>query len=112
MFGPFRQSMVTFGGYVHKQRYRWRLSPTQKAGQRKRIKAVDSVMDVLRSSMEKLGVTPKFLIKAETECPPSSAMLPKDKYTVFSKNHKGYRKSVHRVPNFTKTTNRKNPLGF
>lgn len=29
-------------------------------------------------------------------------MLPKDKYTVFSRNSRGFRKGIHKVPKFTR----------
>jgi Mitochondrial ribosomal protein L31 len=31
-------------------------------------------------------------------------MLPKDKYTVFSRNTRGYRKGIHKVPKFTRVS--------
>lgn len=34
--------------------------------------------------------------------PTEAEMLPKDKYTTFNPTSTGYRKSVHRVPKFTK----------
>ena len=64
MFGAFRQTAVASGGllwYVNElemlqridQTFRkspWRLSPTRKANQRKRMKMVDSVIDAVRES--------------------------------------------------------------
>ncbi|KAF8928905.1 hypothetical protein BGZ47_001374, partial [Haplosporangium gracile] len=49
-------------------------------------------------------------LKAE----PTEAQMPaKDKYTVFSRTFKGYRKSVHKVPHFTKVAvPRTAPAGF
>jgi hypothetical protein len=99
----------------------WRMSPTRKANQRKRMRAVDSVIDAIRQS----GVQCKALVcpvhwsakgwVAESHdvsslpfqdrallLPTEAEMLPKDKYTTFNPTSAGYRKSVHRVPKFTK----------
>ncbi|KAI8595566.1 hypothetical protein EDD21DRAFT_313240, partial [Dissophora ornata] len=45
---------------------------------------------------------------------PTEAQMPaKDKYTTFSRSFKGYRKSVHKVPHFTKVAvPRTAPAGF
>jgi hypothetical protein len=98
------------------------MSPTRKANQRKRMRAVDSVIDAIRQS----GVQCKALvspIRSSAKAwlavsdvffpslpfqdralllPTEAEMLPKDKYTTFNPTSAGYRKSVHRVPKFTK----------
>jgi hypothetical protein len=91
------------------------MSPTRKANQRKRMRAVDSVIDAIRQS----GVQCKALVSAKAWfaeshvsslsfqdrallLPTEAEMLPKDKYTTFNPTSAGYRKSVHRVPKFTK----------
>ncbi|KAJ9114938.1 hypothetical protein QFC20_001312 [Naganishia adeliensis] len=105
MFGAFRSSSVCFGGLLWKSP--WRMSPTRKANQRKRMRAVDSVIDAIRQS----GVQCKALDRALL-LPTEAEMLPKDKYTTFNPTSQGYRKSVHKVPKFTKLTLRENPTGF
>ncbi|KAG7562797.1 hypothetical protein FFLO_01752 [Filobasidium floriforme] len=105
MFGAFRTSQVNFGGLLWKSP--WRLSPTRKANQRKRMKAVDSVIEAVRAS----GVEFKALDR-NLALPKESEMKPKDKYTTFSRTTEGYRKSVHKVPKFTRLTLRENPRGF
>ena len=44
--------------------------------------------------------------------PKESDMHSRDKYTVFSPHDKNYRKSVHKVPKFTRKSLRVNPRGF
>ena len=41
-----------------------------------------------------------------------SEMVPKDKYTTFSRTDPGYRKGLHKVPHWTRITSRENPRGF
>ena len=36
------------------------------------------------------------------EMPTESEMPPKDKYTVFNRTSRGYRKGIHKVPKFTR----------
>ncbi|CAG8518437.1 11982_t:CDS:2, partial [Gigaspora rosea] len=63
------------------------MNKTRKANVRKRLKAVDKVIAAVAES----GVKCKALTLA-LQLPKESEMKPRDKYTVFSKNHKGYRK--------------------
>ncbi|CCA69849.1 probable MRPL31-mitochondrial ribosomal protein, large subunit [Serendipita indica DSM 11827] len=105
MFGPFTPSALRQSGLLWK--IPWRLSRTRKANQRKRLKLVDSVIEAVRES----GVECNALTKA-LEMPKESEMLPKDKYTVFSRTSRGYRKGIHKIPKFTRITHRVNPPGF
>ncbi|KAI7898050.1 mitochondrial ribosomal protein L31-domain-containing protein [Cokeromyces recurvatus] len=105
MFGAFRPSLVAQSGLLWKNPFR--MSATRKANVRKRLKEVDNVIATIAES----GVNCKALDKA-LALPKESEMLARDKYTVFTRNAKGYRKSIHKVPKFTKTTNRTSPSGF
>ncbi|WVW86163.1 hypothetical protein I302_108204 [Kwoniella bestiolae CBS 10118] len=105
MFGAFRPSSILSGGLLWKTP--WRLSPTRKANQRKRLKQVDSVISAVAQS----GITTRSLERA-LALPMESEMNPRDKYTTFSKHHRGYRKSQHKVPKWTRLTLRENPKGF
>ncbi|WWD19654.1 hypothetical protein CI109_104116 [Kwoniella shandongensis] len=105
MFGAFKPTSFVSGGLLWKSP--WRLSPTRKANQRKRLRQVDSVISAVAES----GVTTRSLVKA-LELPTEEEMDPKNKYTTFSKYHKGYRKSSHFVPKWTRLTLRQNPKGF
>lgn len=39
-------------------------------------------------------------------------MLPRDKYTMFDRKARGYRKGVHKLPKWTRVSQRLNPPGF
>ncbi|PIL23799.1 hypothetical protein GSI_13550 [Ganoderma sinense ZZ0214-1] len=105
MFGAFRPTQPTFVGLLWKTP--WKLSRTRKANVRARLKQVDSVIEAVRAS----GVQCKALDKA-LELPKEHEMPPRDKYTVFSRHEKGYRKGIHKVPKWTRLTLRTNPKGF
>ncbi|KAI0083987.1 60s ribosomal protein l31 [Irpex rosettiformis] len=105
MFGAFRPTSVASGGLLWK--VPWKLSPTRKANVRSRLKKVDAVIEAVRAS----GVECTALTKA-LELPKEHEMPARDKYTVFSKWEKGYRKGIHKVPKWTRLTLRTNPKGF
>jgi hypothetical protein len=46
------------------------------------------------------------------EMPTEAEMLARDKYTLFDKKAKGYRKGVHKLPKWTRVSQRLNPPGF
>lgn len=87
------------------------MSATRKANARKRLKAVDQVIEALSSSTVTCGSLERVkLLPKETE------MSPREKYSVFAKNDpKGgrFRKSLHKVPHYTKIPlSRTTPEGF
>jgi hypothetical protein len=62
--------------------------------------------------LSETGVTCKALELAK-QLPKESEMSPRDKYTVFSRTGRGYRKGAHKVPKFTKVPlPRTSPPGF
>jgi Mitochondrial ribosomal protein L31 len=74
----------------------WRLSPPQKARQRKRLKLVDKVVDTVSAALQRNGgVTTKAVERWYKEMPREEEMLPKDKYTIFDRKEKRYRKGIH-----------------
>ncbi|KAG4304957.1 hypothetical protein PORY_001632 [Pneumocystis oryctolagi] len=75
----------------------WRLSRTRKLRQRRRLRKVDLVISTLHNSLSKAGLTCHALERHVREITPEAKMLPKDKYTVFSKKEKKYRKGIHFV---------------
>jgi len=83
------------------------MSALRKARVRSRLREVDSVIGAIKASGVQLSSLDKALL-----LPKESQMKPKDKYTTFSPSSKGHRKSVHKVPHFTKLTLRQNPKGF
>lgn len=60
---------------------------------RQRLRAVDDVVSTVESS----GVNVAALRRWREEMPTEAEMLPKDKYTTFSKQARDFRKSVHKV---------------
>jgi hypothetical protein len=72
----------------------WRLSKFQKARQRKRLRAVDTVVAVVDRALSKQGITTKAVERWKEEMPVEQEMVPKDKYTIFDRKEKKYRKSI------------------
>lgn len=73
----------------------WRISQPQKARQRKRLRAVDRVVDTVSAALQRNGHSTKAIERWYAEMPREEEMLPKDKYTIFDKKEKKYRKSIH-----------------
>src|ERR1700761_5310619 len=68
----------------------------QKARQRKRLRAVDKVVDIVSMALQKNGgMTTKAVERWYQEMPREEEMLPKDKYTIFDRKEKKYRKGIH-----------------
>ncbi|KAL8899211.1 MAG: hypothetical protein Q9192_001683 [Flavoplaca navasiana] len=110
MFGPFRATSPLSGGLLWKIPFR--LSTPQKARQRKRLRAVDTVITVVDTALRKQGTSLKDLERWKEEMPREEEMRPKDKYTVFDRKEKRYRKGIHKVPKWTRVSQRINPPGF
>src|ERR1700678_2012676 len=91
----FKPSSPLFGGLLWKRP--WRLSSPQKARQRKRLRLVDRVVDVVSAALQRNGhaETTKAVQRWYTEMPREEEMLPKDKYTIFDRKEKRYRKGIH-----------------
>ncbi|KAG7006222.1 54S ribosomal protein L31 [Physcia stellaris] len=120
MFGPFRASSPLLGGKLWK--IPWRLSTPQKRRQRKRmsqllalsssyfsfhlynilispshisgLRIIDTTISTVESSLAKAGYTSKPIVRWREEMPTEAEMVPKDKYTVFDRKEKKYRKSI------------------
>lgn len=73
----------------------WRLSKFQKARQRKRLRAVDTVVAVVDQALAKQGIQIKPIQRWKEEMPIEQEMVPKDKYTLFDRKEKKYRKAIH-----------------
>ena len=74
----------------------WRLSSRQKFRQRKRLRAVDQVVDTVAAALERNGMTQvKAVQRWYDEMPREKEMLPKDKYTLYDRKEKTYRKGIH-----------------
>ncbi|QLL30542.1 hypothetical protein HG536_0A03600 [Torulaspora globosa] len=131
MFGPFKASNSLLGGLLWK--VPWRMSSHQKQRVRHRLRDVDEVLKQVnlglhvQRSQEKgvayqdaLAMTKKFkprikslrLLNKSSFFPKENQMSSKDKYTVFDRKSKDYRKGVHKVPKWTKLSLRRNPKFF
>lgn len=77
----------------------WRMSSPQKARQRKRLRMVDNVVATLAAALQRsasdTAKTTKSIERWRAEMPLESEMRPKDKYTMFDRKEKSYRKGVH-----------------
>lgn len=110
MFGAFRSTSPLGGGLLWKTP--WRLSRFQKYRQRQRLRAVDQVVATLDTALAKNGETVAAVERWKTEMPSEAEMLPKDKYTMFARYEKTYRKSIHKLPKWTRVSQRLNPPGY
>ncbi|KAF7118569.1 hypothetical protein CNMCM5793_008103 [Aspergillus hiratsukae] len=106
----FKPSSPLFSGLLWK--IPWRISQPQKARQRKRLRAVDRVVDTLSAALRRNGESTKAVDRWYAEMPREEEMLPKDKYTLFDKKEKKYRKGIHKLPKWTRVSQRVNPPGF
>ncbi|EXJ93238.1 hypothetical protein A1O3_01795 [Capronia epimyces CBS 606.96] len=107
----FRPTAPLSGGLLWK--IPWRLSPMQKARQRKRLRLVDKVVDTVSTALQNNGgMTAKAVERWYQEMPREEEMLPKDKYTIFDRKEKKYRKGIHKLPKWTRLSQRVNPPGF
>ena len=115
--------------YLLRRKIPWRLSAPQKARQRKRLRAVDQVVDALSTALKNKGHSAKAIERWYQEMPREEEMLPKDKYTIFDRKEKKYRKGIHstaavtkldhadanelsELPKWTRVSQRVNPPGF
>lgn len=73
----------------------WRLSKFQKRRHRLRLRAVDSVVATLDAALAKKGQTLEAIERWKAEMPVEEEMLPRDKYTMFDRKEKKYRKGIH-----------------
>ncbi|KAI1105928.1 mitochondrial 54S ribosomal protein YmL31 [Jackrogersella minutella] len=110
MFGAFRPTNALFGGLLWK--IPWRLSKFQKARQRKRLRSVDAVVATIETALARKGETLKALDTWKETMPTEAEMLPKDKYTIFDRKVKRYRKGIHKLPKWTRVSQRLNPPGY
>lgn len=93
MFGPFRITNPLSGGLLWK--IPWRMSKFQKRRHRLRLRAVDNVVATVDAALAKKGQTLESLERWKAEMPTEAEMLPKDKYTMFDRKEKRYRKGIH-----------------
>ncbi|KAF3021582.1 hypothetical protein E8E14_013460 [Neopestalotiopsis sp. 37M] len=109
-FGAFRATNPLSSGLLWKTP--WRLSKFQKLRQRRRLRAVDSVIATLDAALAKKGESVKSIETWKQEMPTEAEMLPRDKYTMFDRKEKRYRKGIHKLPKWTRVSQRVNPPGY
>ncbi|KAG5924066.1 hypothetical protein E4U61_001722 [Claviceps capensis] len=110
MFGPFRITNPLSGSVLWK--IPWRLSRFQKRRHRLRLRAVDNVVSTVQAALAKKGQKVESLERWVAEMPTEAEMRPKDKYTLFSRYAKSYRKGIHKLPKWTRVSQRVNPPGY
>ena len=93
MFGAFRITNPLSSGLLWK--VPWRLSKFQKRRHRLRLRAVDDVVATVDAALAKKGQTLEALERWKAEMPTEAEMLPRDKYTMFDRKAKRYRKGIH-----------------
>ena len=73
-----------------------RLSAPQKRRQRKRLRLVDNVVATVDNALKKNNMeSTTNLERWKQEMPTEAEMRPKDKYTMFDRKAKSYRKGIH-----------------
>ncbi|KAH6694029.1 mitochondrial 54S ribosomal protein YmL31 [Plectosphaerella plurivora] len=110
MFGPFRVTNPLSGGLLWK--IPWRLSKFQKRRQRERLRAVDTVVATVDAALAKQGTTVAAVELWKSAMPTEAEMLARDKYTMFDRKEKRYRKGIHKLPKWTRVSQRVNPPGY
>ena len=108
MFGPFRITNPLSSGLLWK--IPWRLSKFQKRRHRERLRAVDSVVATVDAALNKKGETLEALERWKAEMPTEAEMLPRDKYTMFDRKAKRYRKGIHSMLDLAMLANWKEML--
>jgi hypothetical protein len=56
---------------------------------------VDTVVATVDRALAKINITTKAVERWKEEMPIEQEMLPKDKYTLFDRKEKKYRKGIH-----------------
>ncbi|KAL0258115.1 54S ribosomal protein L31, mitochondrial [Diplodia seriata] len=88
------------------------MSAPQKQRQRDRLRSVDRIIATVDKALAKQGTSTKKLDRWKDEMPTEAEMLAKDKYTIFARYEKKYRKGLHKLPKWTRVSQRLNPPGF
>lgn len=67
---------------------------------------------IMLSDQARAMGTMKAIERWKVEMPTEQEMIPRDKYTMFDRKARGYRKGVHKLPKWTRVSQRLNPPGF
>ncbi|MBE7180909.1 MAG: hypothetical protein INR71_06825 [Terriglobus roseus] len=71
------------------------MSRTQKYRHRQRMRRVDGVVATLDRALARRGLAMRSVERWKAEMPAEEEMRPRDKYTMFDRKVRGYRKGVH-----------------
>lgn len=71
------------------------MSKFQKRRHRLRLRHVDGVIETLDKALAKQGKTLPSVERWKSEMPTEEMMMAKDKYTMFDRKEKRYRKGIH-----------------
>lgn len=71
------------------------MSSMQKYRHRQRLRRVDRIVACVDNALAKQGMVAAAVERWKLEMPTEEEMEPKDKYTLFDRNAKKYRKGVH-----------------
>jgi hypothetical protein len=71
------------------------MSSMQKYRHRQRLRRVDRLVECVDNALAKQGMTAAAVERWKMEMPTEDEMEPRDKYTLFDRNAKKYRKGVH-----------------
>lgn len=71
------------------------MSRFQKRRQRLRLRAVDDVVATVDAALARRGQTVEAVERWKAEMPTEAEMLPRDKYTMFNRYARKYRKGIH-----------------
>ncbi|KAL7272421.1 hypothetical protein RUND412_004775 [Rhizina undulata] len=110
MLGFLRPTAPLSGGLLWK--IPWRLSSMQKYRHRKRLQRVDRIVSIVDNALAKQGMSIAEVERWKREMPTEAEMEPKDKYTIFDRKEKSYRKGIHKLPKWTRVSQRVNPIGY
>lgn len=71
------------------------MSNPQKYRLRQRLRRIDSIVATVDAALAKKGLTTKSVERWKAEMPREEEMRPRDKYSMFDRKVRGYRKGVH-----------------
>ncbi|KAI9836299.1 MAG: hypothetical protein M1837_003427 [Sclerophora amabilis] len=78
----------------------------------KRARKTSATAGSTAISASSRGTKLKAIERWKAEMPTEAEMQPRDKYTIFDRKEKGYRKGVHKLPKWTRVSQRVNPPGY
>ncbi|KAK0279140.1 hypothetical protein LTR35_008875 [Friedmanniomyces endolithicus] len=87
-------------------------TPSTSSSQNARTAATHTPPSPRSQQIPRGSDTIKLIERWKAEMPTEAEMLPRDKYSMFDRKARGYRKGVHKLPKWTRVSQRLNPPGF